>query len=425
MRIGLAYGETGLGVELPDGLDVTIVGPGFVPGLVAPGERLAEALEHPMSARPLREIAQPGMRIGIVFSDITRPAPSRFMISGVLEELAAVPGLRITLFDALGTHRPNTENELRAILGDEIVRSFPIVQNDAFDPGTHAVAGRTSSGNEIRLNAEFLRSDLKVLTGLIEPHMFAGFSGGAKAVLPGMAGLASILRNHAAPMIADPRAIYGVMEGNPIAKDIAEVGRMIGRTFLVNVTVNRLREVTGIFAGAVDPAHAEGCAFAARAAEVEVPRLYDIVLTSNSGFPLDINLYQAVKGMRAAERIVKPGGAIILAARCRDGIPENGLYGRLLRESAGPGGVLDRICSPGFLEQDQWQAQVQAMVQLKAEVHVFSEGVTDKELRSCLLEPCRSIERTLGAMLKKYGGKASICVMPEGPQAIPRPPLNG
>lgn len=422
MRIELAYGETGLGVELPDGIDVRVVRPGFVPGLASPGERLAEALERPMSARPLREIAQPGMRVGIVFSDITRPAPSRFMISGILEELAAVPGLRITLFDALGTHRPNTESELRAILGEDIARAFPVVQNDAFDLGTQAVAGRTSSGNEIRLNAEFLRSDLKVLTGLIEPHLFAGFSGGAKAVLPGMAGLTSILRNHGAPMISDPRAIYGVMDENPIAKDIAEAGRMIGRTFLVNVTVNRLREVTGIFAGAVEAAHAGGCSFAARVAEVEVPRLYDIVLTSNSGYPLDINLYQAVKGMRAAERIVKPGGAIILAARCRDGIPEHGRYGRLLRESAGPGAVLDRICSPGFLEQDQWQAQVQALVQLKAEVHVFSGGLTDDEIRSCLLKPCRSIERTIGALLKKHGGKASICVMPEGPQAIPCPP---
>ncbi len=422
MKIKLAYGKTGLDVELPDGLDVTVVRPGREPGLVSPEESLAEALGRPLAGPPLREMVRPGMRVGIVFSDITRPAPSRFMVSGILKELAAVPDLRITLFNALGTHRRNTEDELREVLGDAIAGAFPIVQNDAFSPGTLAPAGRTSFGNEVLLNAEFLRSDLKVLTGFIEPHMFAGFSGGGKAVLPGMAGLSSVLRNHGFGMIGHPGAVYGAMEGNPVREDIAEAARMAGPSFLVNVTMNGLREVTGIFAGEVEAAHAAGCAFAARSAVVHMPRLYDIVITSNAGHPLDINLYQAVKGMRAAERIVRPGGAIIVAARCPDGIPEHGLYGRLLRGTPGPRALLERLASPGPPEHDQWQAQVQAIVRLKAEVHVFSGGLTADEIRSCGLEPCRKVEETVALLLERSGRRVSICVMPDGPQVIPCPP---
>jgi nickel-dependent lactate racemase len=177
--------------------------------------------------------------------------------------------------------------------------------------------------------------------------------------------------------------------------------------------------VTGVFAGDLDQAHAAGCAFVRRSAMVAVPEPFDIVITTNSGYPLDLNLYQSVKGMRAAEPIVRPGGAIIIAASCWDGIPEHGLYGKLLRGSRSPQELLDKVCAPGFLEQDQWQAHIQALVQLKAEVHVRSDGLTDDEIRAALLLPCRRIEETVAALLEKHGRGASICVMPEGPQTIP------
>ncbi|HPW17587.1 MAG TPA: nickel-dependent lactate racemase [Candidatus Aminicenantes bacterium] len=419
MRVKLAYGKTGLQVELDDALDVTVVEPAFVPALPDPAASVRAALASPIGSPPLRDLVRPGTRVGVVFSDITRPAPNPLLLSAVLEVLDGVPGVEIVLFNALGTHRPNTEAELRAMVGDAVFERRRIVQNDAFDPATQVRVGATSRGHETWLNAEFMRCDLKVLTGFIEPHLFAGFSGGGKAVMPGMAGQRTVLGNHDAGMVGHPRAIWGVTRGNPIFEEVREVAGRAGRLFLLNVALNRDKAVTGVFAGDLDAAHAAGCAFVKRSAMVAVPRLFDIVVTTNSGYPLDLNLYQSVKGMRAADPIVRPGGAIVIAARCADGVPEHGLYGRLLRESASPAELLARISAPGFLEQDQWQAQVQALVQLKAGVHVRSDGLTDDEIRGALLLPCRRVEDTIGELLASYGRGASICVMPEGPQTVP------
>ncbi len=419
MRIKLAYGKAGLPLELDDSLDVTVVEPRFVPALADPAAAVRAALEAPLGSPALRELVRPGMRVGVVFSDITRPAPNPLLLKAALEVLDTVPGLEVTLFNALGTHRPNTEAELRTMLGDAVFERRRIVQNNAFEPATQVRVGLTSKGHETWLNAELMRCDLKILTGFIEPHLFAGFSGGGKAVMPGMAGQRTVLGNHDAGMVGHPKAIWGVTHGNPVWEEVREVAGQAGRLFLINVTLNRDKSVTGVFAGDLDRAHAAGCAFVTRSAMAAVDRLFDIVVTTNSGYPLDINLYQSVKGMRAAERIVRPGGAIIIATSCWDGIPEHGLYGRILRESRDPRELLARISAPGFLEQDQWQAHVQALVQAKAEVFVRSDGLTDEQVRSSLLRPCRRIEDTIADLLDRYGRGASICVMPEGPQTIP------
>jgi nickel-dependent lactate racemase len=419
MRIDLAYGKTGLPLELDDPLHITVVRPAFVPGLPDPAAAVRAALREPIGSPPLRELVRPGSRVGVVFSDITRPAPHPLLLSAVLEILDAVPNVEIVLFNALGTHRPNTEAELRGMIGDAIFERRRIVQNEPFDPSTQVRAGVTSKGHETWLNAELMRCDLKVLTGFIEPHLFAGFSGGGKAVMPGMAGQRTVLGNHDAGMIGHPKAIWGVTRGNPIWEEVREVAGQAGRLFLLNVTLNRDKDVTGVFAGDLDRAHAAGCAFVKRSAMVAVPRPFDIVITTNSGYPLDINLYQSVKGMRAAHQVVRPGGAIIIAARCSDGIPEHGLYGKILRESGSPQALLAKICAPGFLEQDQWQAHIQALVQQKADVYVRSDGLSDDQIRAALLHPCRRIEDSVGELLVKYGRDASICVMPEGPQTIP------
>lgn len=419
MRLKLAYGKDGLPLELDDSLSVTVVEPAFVPALPDAAAAVRGALERPIGSPPLRNLVRPGMRVGVVFSDITRPAPNPLLLGAVLEALDAVPGVEVTLFNALGTHRPNTEAELRAMLGDRIFESRRIVQNDSFDPTTQVRVGVTSKGHETWLNAELMSCDLKVLTGFIEPHLFAGFSGGGKAVMPGMAGQRTVLGNHDAGMVGHPKAIWGVTHGNPIWEEIREVAGQAGSIFLINVTLNREKAVTGVFAGDLDEAHAAGCEFVRRSAMVPVPRPFDIVVTTNSGHPLDLNLYQTVKGMRAAEPVVRQGGAIIIAASCWDGIPEHGLYGKLLREAKSPRELLERINAPGFLEQDQWQAHVQALVQLKAKVYVRSDGLTDDQIRAALLEPCRKIEDTVEELLAEYGRGASICVMPEGPQTIP------
>jgi nickel-dependent lactate racemase len=249
--------------------------------------------------------------------------------------------------------------------------------------------------------------------------MFAGFSGGGKALMPGMAGLRTVLGNHDAQMLADPNATWGVMAGNPVQAEVMEIARAVGNTFLVNVTLNRDKAITGVFAGDLDAAHAAGCAFAKATAMVPVSEPFDIVITTNSGYPLDLNLYQAVKGMSAAAQVVRQGGAIIVAADCWDGIPDHGLYAQLLREARSPRALLDTIMAPGFLKQDQWQVQIQAQIQLKADVYVRTDNLADAQIRGALLEPCHRIEETVAALLEKYGPDATICVMPEGPQTIP------
>ena len=421
MHFELAYGKGSLGLDLPDDAAVTVVEPAYVPGLPDQAAAVRASLAAPIAAQPLAQLVRPGMRVGVIFSDITRATPHEVILPPILDALAqaGVPREDITLFEALGTHRRNSEAELIAMLGERLVRTYRIVQNDAFDPATQSYAGLSSRGHEIWLNRELLECDLKILTGFIEPHFFAGFSGGGKAIMPGMAGLRTVLGNHDAGMIADPRATWGVTEGNPIWEEIVEVALSAGPVFLVNVTMNRDRQVTGVFTGDLRQAHAAGCAFARQSAMTPVPHAFDIVITTNSGYPLDQNLYQAVKGMSAASQVVKPGGAIIIAAECADGVPDHGLYGELLRGAESPETLLAAINRPGFLEQDQWQAQIQAQILLKAEVYVRADGLAPAQIEAALLRPCSRIEDAVAALRARHGAAASICVLPEGPQTIP------
>jgi nickel-dependent lactate racemase len=430
MKVQLAYGKQGLPLELPDEWDVTVIEPRYVPGLPDPSAAIHHALRQPIGMSALAAFSDLTTRtIGIIFSDITRPTPNYIILPALLEELTAagVPREHITLFNALGTHRPNTDAELRQMLGSAIVDShaYRIVQNNAFDPTTQVHLGVSQRGHDIWLNAELLRCDLKILTGFIEPHFFAGFSGGGKAVMPGMAGLRTVLGNHDAGMIGHPHATWGETHGNPIWEEAHEVA--LGSCaapgclspFLLNVTLNKDKQITGIFAGDLDAAHAQGCAFVKQTAMRRVPQAFDIVITTNSGYPLDLNLYQTVKGMCAAAQVVRQGGAIIAAAECWDGIPDHGLYGKLLRESSNPRELLARIQQPGFLEQDQWEAQIQALVQLKADVYLYSDGLSDEQITRCLLTPCHDIVATAAALRQHYGPHARVCVLPEGPQTVP------
>jgi nickel-dependent lactate racemase len=425
--VHLAYGKDGLDLDLPDAWNATVIEPRFVPGLPDPAGALRAALAAPIGCAPLAQVVSPSDRVGVVFSDITRATPHGLILPAVLDALARVPRENVTLFCALGTHRPNTAAELRSMFAmgadaataDWLLANYRVVQNDAFDPSTQVQVGVTARGHDIWLNREIAACDVKVLTGFIEPHFFAGFSGGGKALMPGMAGQRTVLGNHDAGMIADPNSTWGVMRGNPIWEEVMEVAHAAGGCFLVNVTLNKHKEITGVFAGNLDAAHAAGCAFVKQTAMVPVPEPFDIVVTTNSGYPLDMNLYQAVKGMSAAAQVVKPGGAIICAAECSDGIPDHGLYGELLRAAGSSRALLDRIMSPGFLEQDQWQAQIQAQIQLKADVYVYAGGLTDAQISGALFRPCRDIAATVAALREQFGPGASVCVLPEGPQTIP------
>lgn len=419
MRLKLSYGRQGLEINLPAETDV--IEPRFVLGLPDEASALRESFHSPINSPSLGDLIEAGDRVVVVHTDITRATPNDRILPVLLDELekSGVNRADITLLNGLGTHRPQTDAELRELLGDEIVENYRCLQHDCHDDKNLVSLGETPLGNPLRVNRHYLEADIRILTGFIEPHFFAGFSGGPKAVLPSLAGTESVFSNHNLEMIAHPQATWGVTEGNPIWEEMRAVAISTEPTFLLNVALNAQRQITGVFAGEMLAAHAKGCEFVRRNAMVAVDEPYDIVITTNSGYPLDQNLYQSVKGMSAASQIVKPGGAIIMAAACEDGLPDHGLYAKLLAEAASPQGVLNLISQPGFCAQDQWQVQIQAQIQLKADVYVYSDGLRDSQIRNALFTPCRNIAATVNQLQEKYGPGARICAIPEGPQTIP------
>lgn len=418
MKVKLAYGKTGLEVNLPDGTD--ILEANFVPGLPDEAAAIRQALRQPYHSAPLADKVKPGDQVIIVHSDITRATPNDRMLPVLLAELelAGIAPDDIVLMNALGTHRPQTEAELRLMLGDQIVNRYRCLQHDAFADENLVSLGTTSRGNPVRLNRHLLAADVRIYTGFIEPHFFAGFSGGPKAVLPALAGTESVFSNHGREMIAHPQATWGITEGNPIWEEMREVALMTEPTFLLNVALNVNKEISAVFGGDLVAAHAAGCAFVKENAMVAVPAPYDLVITTNSGYPLDQNLYQAVKGMSAANQIVREGGTIIVAAACADGLPDHGRYAALLAEAGSPQAVLDMLARPGFSEHDQWQVQIQAMIQLRAEVQVYSQGLTEAQIRGALFTPCLDIEQAVSDLQRKYGPDMRLCAIPDGPQTV-------
>ncbi|HEX2910492.1 MAG TPA: nickel-dependent lactate racemase [Chloroflexia bacterium] len=420
VRVELAYGKTGLPVELP-GENLTVIEPLYIEGLPDEKAALLEALRQPINSRPLRELVKPENSVVIVFCDITRPMPNDRVLPVVLQELAeaGVPRQNITLLNATGSHRPQTQAELEKMLGAEVAQNYRIVNHSAHDQSTLTHLGRTSFGAEVWLDKEYLQADVKILTGFIEPHFFAGFSGGPKMILPGVAGIETVLHAHSARMVGSPQATWGITYGNPIHDEIREGAAMAGSTFSLNVTLNKDHAITNVFAGEVFESHKVGCEFVRQTAMRAVPELFDIVITTNSGYPLDQNLYQAVKGMSAAALVVKPGGAIIAAAECIDGMPNHGNFKDIFKLAPNPAALLELINSPDFMMFDQWQNQVLSQILMKARVFFKNSYLSPEQVRAAMLEPIESIEETVAKLIGEYGPDAKICVLPQGPQTVP------
>jgi nickel-dependent lactate racemase len=418
MRVQLDYGDAGLAVDVPDDRTV-VVAPRHTPALAEPDVALRRALAVPTAGPPLADVVRAGQRVAISVCDITRAQPRVAMLGAIFDRLPQVRAEDVTILIATGTHRANTADELGRMLGPEIVGRYRVVNHDARDDASLASAGVTSRQVPIWLNRHWLEADVRLTTGFVEPHFFAGFSGGPKMVAPGLAGLATTLVLHDARHIGHPNAIWGITDGNPIHDDVREIARRTGVTFALDVALNRDQAISQVFAGELFAEHAAACRYVKDTAMCPVDESFDVVLTTNSGYPLDQNLYQAVKGMSAAACIVKPGGTIICAAECRDGIPDHGPYGRLLKERHSPEALLEMVEAPGFAEQDAWQVQVQALIQRRARVLVKADGLTHDQLRSAHFEPVTDVGMAVRQALSDAGPDATLAVLPHGPQTIP------
>ena len=415
-QVQLAYGKTGLPVNVPD--SAIVVEPRHLPALADDKAAVVAAMRNPQGTPPLKSMVGKDDTVAIVISDITRPTPNHKLVPWIMEELDHVPRENFVIINGLGTHRANTQEELAGMLGWDIVNTVRIENHDAFDDAKLVRVGRNSYGSEVYFNKTYVEAKFKIVTGFIEPHFFAGFSGGPKGINPGVAGIKTILDFHNAEMIGHPLSTWGVIEGN-ILQDAATQNCLMAKPdFMLNVTLNGEKQITGVVAGDVIAAHREGCKFVKETAMYAVDEPFDIVVTTNSGYPLDQNLYQTVKGMSAAAQIVKQGGAIISASECSDGVPDHGNYAKILKMRDTAGELLEMICDPEFCLFDQWQVQVQAMVQLKADCYLFST-LDPQIVKNAKFTPIDSVEATLQQLCHKIGPQVRIAVLPLGPLTIP------
>jgi nickel-dependent lactate racemase len=417
MKIDLAYGEGYLPIELPADR-TTVIEPSHVPGLKDERAAFIDALEKPVECRPLRQWIQPHDRVCVVFTDITRATPNDRLIPWLLDYLSDVPREQITLLNSLGTHRPNTQAELEKMLTPEVVRHYRVLNHEAENPEALATVGTTRDGTRALLNRHLVEANVRIITGFIEPHIFAGFSGGPKGIMPGVAALKTVMSNHGERNIADPKSTFGITVGNPIWEEMRDIALRAGPSFLVNVALNQHRQITGVFAGDLLAAHQVGIEFVRRSAMQRVKSPFEIVVTTNSGYPLDLNLYQGVKGMSAGARILEPGGTLILAAECREGLPPKSPLEKLLLSAQCPEQILAMLATPGFVRPEQWQAQIQALIQRRANVLLYS-SLPDKVTRSAFLTPCHDISAEVAKGLQSLGPEARVAVLPQGPLTIP------
>ncbi|MDH6221040.1 nickel-dependent lactate racemase [Streptomyces pseudovenezuelae] len=419
MKVLLAYGQSGLDIEV-DPRTATVVEPVHHEAAVDQMAVVRAALRGPVAGPPLRERVHPGQTVAISACDGTRPQPRHLMIPAVLDELDGIVRPEdVVILVATGTHRGNDEQELRAMFGDDIVDAVRIVNHDARDARQLTWMGRHGDRVPVWLNREWVEADVRITTGFVEPHFFAGFSGGPKLVAPGLAALETVLVLHDAARIGDPRATWGITHGNPVHDDVRAIAEATGVTFALDVVLNRAKDVVAAFGGDLLPMHAAATATAKRMAMRPVKAPFDVVVTTNSGFPLDQNLYQAVKGMSAAYQVVRPGGTIVCAAECRDGFPDHGSYRRVLASAPSPQALFADISARTETIPDQWQVQIQARIQSGSQVIMHTSFLSDGELATAHLRQTHDISATVAQALAAAGPDARVCVLPEGPQTIP------
>ncbi len=420
MRVRLDYGKTGLEVELPDLNTKAILGLKPSAPLDNPAGAISHALRHPIATPSLADIARGRRDACIVLCDITRPVPNKLLLPLILETLhrAGIPKERVTLLIATGTHRPNWGDELQALVGSDIAGSYPVVNHDSKDLSAHRFLGTSPNGVPIWIDKTYTDADLRITVGLIEPHFMAGFSGGRKLIMPGVAAFRTIQRWHCPRFLEHPLATNGSVSGNPVHEESLAIAKCVRPDFIVDVTLDEANRTTGVFAGDLERAWLTGVEFAGKHVRAPITELADIVVTTCAGYPLDLTFYQAVKGMVGALPAVKRGGTIIIASECAEGVGSPD-FAQALRETDDLEAFVRYISQPEVFVPEEWEVEELAKAVRHAEVICVAGGIPAETLSDCFTTPAESVEEGVRMALAKHGENASIYVIPRGPYVIP------
>lgn len=419
MRVKLEYGRTGLSAELPDQHIVRTLKYKDAPPLDDPRGELLKVLEKPIGTPPLAQIARGKKDACIVICDITRPVPNELILRPVLEILnrEGIPREKITILVATGLHRESKPEEIVEMVGEQIAREYTIVDHHGQVLEEHTYLGQSPRGVPIWIDSRYVNADLKITTGLIEPHLMAGFSGGRKLICPGIAALETVKVWHGPDFLEHPKADCGILDGNPVHEENTWIGRKTGCDFIVNVVIDSERRPLKWVAGDMEAAFLDGVAFVRGVVRDTVEQPVDIVVTSCAGYPLDTTFYQAVKGLTGALPIVKQGGTIIMCASLSEGIgsPQ---FTQLFAENASLESFVQRILGKDYFVMDQWQLEELAKVCRKAKVKIVSDGLPAETLNKLFVEAAASVEQAVADSLAEYGPQAKMAVIPKGPYVL-------
>jgi len=422
MEADILYGKDALTVHFPDEIDVTLVHKQPMTQLDNPELKLREAFQSPSSCRPLKQLAKTRKKACILICDITRPVPHKVLLPPLIEELVdgGIPKENILLLIATGLHRPNEGDELREVIGSEtVLRSVPIANHFARDRHAHADLGRTASGIPILIDRRFTEADLRITVGLVEPHFMAGYSGGRKLVAPGVPHCDTIFRLHAGGIMDHPQAANCIIDDNPLHREQLEIIDRVGEIFALNVVIDDHRRISFVNFGEVKASHAEAVAFMRRYAEVSLPRRFKTVVTSAAGYPLDKTFYQSIKGMVGVLDILEPGGTIIIASECSEGMgsPEFvAAQGNLCQ--LGPGRFMAEVLERNLAHIDEWQTQMLVKALRVGSIRLFTTGLKPCELAHTYVTPVASVVQATLESVKTHQDP-HIAVVPEGPYVIP------
>jgi nickel-dependent lactate racemase len=420
--IDISYGKTGLQVRLPDRARTTIIRKPHLPKLPDPAGAIRRALDEPIGALPLPSLARGKRSACILICDITRPVPNHLFLRPIIEHLltAGIPADAITVLVATGLHRPNEGAELAELVGDPWVFSHVRVENhfarrdaDCIDLGP-----TRTRGTPVKLNRRFLEADLKIATGLVEPHFMAGYSGGRKVVAPGIAHADTIRTFHSSRFMEDPLASACNLAGNPLHEEQLEIIRMIGEVYGLNTVIDEARDLVHVTFGEIIASHLAAVDFVRRLTEIRVPRRFRTVVTSAAGYPLDQTYYQTIKGMVTPVDILAPGGRLIVASECSEGLgsPEFRDAQRRLVE-LGPGAFLRAILRKPMADVDEWQTELQLKPMRIGRVQLYSSGLSPDEQRLTGVETITSVDRAVEESLAANDDE--IAIIPEGPYVVP------